>query len=208
MPWLFLVLCTFAALSFPTAAATHFTTNATWKYYRGTNEASLPDRTLWRSRSFNDSGWSEGVAPFYFDAGTGASPYIGNTLLSDMRGNYNHLFLRKSFTVDDPLLIYALKLRFKVDDGFVLWVNGQELLRQGVTQINTLTNNSVTSIAPEPLPLKIVDLTNPRPAAYLVAGQNSLAVQVINATKTDDDLFFDLGLDSPGAVSRTRLCRQ
>jgi hypothetical protein len=150
MPWLFLVLCTFAALSYPTAAATHFTTNATWKYFRGTNEASLPDRSAWRSPSFNDSSWSEGAAPFYFDAGTSGNLYTGTTLLSDMQGTYNHLFLRKRFTVDNPSEIYALKVRFQVDDGLVLWVNGRELLRQGVSQINTLTNYSTTSIAPEP----------------------------------------------------------
>lgn len=40
-------------------------TNTTWKYFKGTSEASLPDTTAWRQIVFNDSSWLTGRAPFY-----------------------------------------------------------------------------------------------------------------------------------------------
>src|SRR6476659_5999154 len=39
---------------------------ATWKYLRGTAEASSPDATLWRTRTFDDSAWLDGAMPFWY----------------------------------------------------------------------------------------------------------------------------------------------
>src|SRR5687768_4006436 len=42
-------------------------TNSIWAYRKGTNEASTP-ANAWRALTFNDSSWTTGAAPFYYDA--------------------------------------------------------------------------------------------------------------------------------------------
>src|SRR5947207_8874014 len=74
--------------------ATVFTTGTTWRFLRGTNEASLPDTTAWRSNSFNDAGFSDAPAPFWY-----GDVRSGGTQLTDMQNNYTCFFLRKSFVV-------------------------------------------------------------------------------------------------------------
>jgi len=70
---------------------------STWKYLKGTAEASNPVSD-WRQPGFDDAAWSEGGAPIGFDGG--GLPM--RTLLSDMKGNYTSVFMRTSFDVAIP----------------------------------------------------------------------------------------------------------
>ncbi|MBN1675507.1 MAG: lamin tail domain-containing protein, partial [Kiritimatiellae bacterium] len=97
---------------------------AAWRYREGTREASTP-ASAWRDARFVDSGWPSGAAPF----GYGDGPY-GTTLT--MRDVYTSLYLRRTFVTDQPSLVSELKLDALYDDGFVVWVNGQELARVNV----------------------------------------------------------------------------
>ena len=51
--------------------------NSVWHLFRGTNEASGPTGTEWRTNTFDDATWETRSAPFYF--GTNFSP-AGGTL--------------------------------------------------------------------------------------------------------------------------------
>jgi hypothetical protein len=59
--------------------------NANWRFLKGLAEASTPT-DAWRAPAFNDDGWSDSPAPFYY-----GDPYntaeIPGTLLSDMQNN-------------------------------------------------------------------------------------------------------------------------
>src|SRR5436190_20022001 len=127
-----LTLCALVALSTLTTlrAAPIFPTNSTWKYMKGTAEASSPDTTAWRALGFDDSTWASGAAAFYYDTDTNPSTaYTGNTVLADMQGGYTCIFLRKTFTVSNPAALAALRLTGICDDGFIAWVNGREIGR-------------------------------------------------------------------------------
>ena len=85
-----LTLCALVALSTLTTlqAAPIFPTNSTWKYMKGTAEASTPD-TAWRALGYDDSTWASGGAAFYYDTDTNpGTAYTGNTQLADMQGAY------------------------------------------------------------------------------------------------------------------------
>jgi len=97
----------------------------TWRYRKGTAEASSP-ATAWRRARFDADGWAEGAAPF----GYGDGPY--GTELPDMRYNYSSLYMRRTFQVRNPAAISALELALLYDDGFVAWLNGQEIARHNV----------------------------------------------------------------------------
>src|SRR5690606_4266585 len=55
-----------------------------------------------------------------------------NTTLGDMRYNYSSVYLRKSFTVPADDIPGRLKLRIRIDDGCVVWINGHEVDRRHV----------------------------------------------------------------------------
>jgi hypothetical protein len=94
-------------------------TNSVWSFFRGTNEASQPNPTEWRTNTFDDSSWEVGQAPFYF----GFSPTNG-TLLSDMLSNYTCIFLRQSFVLTNAQSAIGMSNRAYADDGFIIWLNG------------------------------------------------------------------------------------
>ena len=96
---------------------------AAWRYRKGTEEASAP-AARWRERLYDDSGWSNGPAPFGY-----ASGWSGGTELDDMQDNYMCVFLRRGFDVADPALVEQIDLDVDYDDGFIAWINGREVAR-------------------------------------------------------------------------------
>ncbi|HCC31236.1 MAG TPA: hypothetical protein DEQ03_14495, partial [Marinilabiliales bacterium] len=86
-------------------------------YLKGSLASSLP--TNWYKPEYTPFIWSESEAPFYYGAKSG-------TLLSDMQGNYSTLYLRTNFTVSGLENINEVNFLVNYDDGFVVWINGQE----------------------------------------------------------------------------------
>ena len=172
--------------------------DANWRWRPGTNEASAPV-TAWRVAGFNDSQFTTAPAPFWYDTGGDSSTLVGGTQITGMQNVYTSLFLRATFVLANTNEIAALKVGALVDDGFVAWINGVEVLRVGVpgvpgdpVSITTLANN-----AAEPVPFVIYTLTNPVSASYLVTGTNVLAVQVFQSTSAaSSDFDFDASLES------------
>ena len=52
-------------LAFDATARVFVATNSTWRYFKGTSEASTPTNA-WRELAFDDSAWLTGSAPFHF----------------------------------------------------------------------------------------------------------------------------------------------
>ncbi|MBN1675890.1 MAG: chitobiase/beta-hexosaminidase C-terminal domain-containing protein [Kiritimatiellae bacterium] len=160
---------------------------ATWRFRPGTEEASTP-ATAWREIGFDDAGWSAGPAPL----GYGDGPY--GTTLTDMLDTYSSLFLRREFTVADPAAVDALRFWVCYDDGFILWLNGEEITRQNVAGTNG------EFVAYDGTALSVVDPTEWSNTLargefpVLNAGTNVLAVQGFNATVTSSDFTFDAEL--------------
>ncbi|MGQ9591545.1 MAG: lamin tail domain-containing protein, partial [Planctomycetota bacterium] len=168
---------------------------ATWKYFRGLAEASSPDAAAWRRLDFDDGAWVEGRAPLgYGEAGIATDLSL---LSPPMEGNYTSLFLRRTFFLPSPEIVSQLVARAHYDDGFVLWVNGVEVLRVNVpgaagdpVPYDGLAASGHEYILPE-------DYDLPDPSGYLVEGANVAAVQVLNASRTSSDLYFDLAVFDP-----------
>lgn len=179
-----LLCCTLASGA---QAAVLFSTNSTWRLFRGTNEASLPDTSAWRSHGFGDSNFTDAPAPFWYGD---ARP--GGTQLTDMLNVYTCIFLRKSISVDNPGEISGLRLTYFIDDGFVAWINGQEIFREGVTNSVLGTNTLAINQPLDPAPLVTTNIAVA--PGVLQSGANTLAVQVFNTSAGSSDLGFDLEL--------------
>jgi trimeric autotransporter adhesin len=99
-------------------------TNATWRFRKGLGEASTPDLGAWRTNGFNDTEFTAAAAPFTY-----GENYAYGTLLNDMINGYGCIFLRQTFEITNLSQVAALRLGAKVDDGFVVWINGSEARR-------------------------------------------------------------------------------
>ena len=94
----------------------------TWRYYKGYSTPAAG----WNAVSFDDSSWLQGAS------GIGFGDSDDATVLSDMQNNYLTVYTRKSFTIDDRSLITGLTLGIDYDDGFVAYLNGEEVARAGM----------------------------------------------------------------------------
>jgi hypothetical protein len=183
----FSVLAALAVLAFSGSAFAEVVipTNSVWRFVRGTNEASAPTGTEWRTNTFDDSSWEAAQAPFYF--GTNYTPATG-TLLSDIYSNYNCIMLRSTFYVSNVAQVIGISNRPYVDDGFLLWINGVELRRFDLfgaagTFLPYYTNANIAAFSAGWTALN--SFTN-----ILLQGTNVVAMQVFNKSWTNDADFF------------------
>lgn len=171
-------------------AALLFNTAASWKYRKGTAEASAPDTTAWRGVSFDDATFTTAPAPFWY-----GDVLPGGTQLTDMQNQYTTIYLRRTFVLNSLADISALRFGAACDDGFIVWINGTEVLRYNVAVVNPLFNSTATAaVGVEPPPFTTYDLLNP--GSYLVTGTNVIAIQVFNAALGSSDLGFDCSLST------------
>jgi hypothetical protein len=168
---------------------------ATWRYFKGTVEPSTTTGD-WRPLTFNDTSWLQGPAPFGYD------PTVAmGTSLADMASNpgYNTFYLRKTFTVTNPVQINSIRFEVLFDDGFNLWINGHRVLYDNVPAENLPYNTLLTDYgysAREDNSYAVYTVTNI--SQYLVAGTNQIAVHVVNHRRDSSDCFFDMKMTGVG----------
>ena len=160
-------------------------TGSTWRYRKGTSEASTPT-TAWRATSFDDSTWLSGAAPI------GYGETFLTTVLSDMNATYSTVFLRISFDVPDPKLFGRLRLESLIDDGINVWVNGTHVARYNLSadelSRTALAQSSLES--GEYVPFELGEAST-----LLVPGKNVLAIQLHNhALSGNPDAFVEARL--------------
>src|SRR5688572_24194379 len=117
------LFCTGSFLNFTQAADTPLVTHGeTWRYNKGNG----PYQANWKTVSDAGLGasWQSGPGGFGYADGDDA------TILADMSTSYSTVYIRKSFTIAAPLdTNLHLVLIMDWDDGFVAWLDGQELRR-------------------------------------------------------------------------------
>ncbi len=172
-----------------------------WKYFKGTKE---PPRS-WRALTFNDSTWETGQSGF------GYGDNDDRTKLSDMRfyektpndpgqPGYLSLYIRRTFQMRNVGDIEKLILRVDYDDGFVAYLNGQEITRANIegTPNQAVSYNTKAKKGHEAGSPKDFDITEK--LNLLKNGKNVLAIQVHNDKITSNDLTI-----IPELVQQTKL---
>src|SRR5437773_1014062 len=143
-----------------------------WHYFKGTTEPSTPIEA-WRQLAFDDSNWL--VGPSGFRSADGG--YDDATILGDMSFRYSSVFFRKKFIVADPAAIKWLVLRLDYDDGFVAYLNGQEIVRKNLAGNpgSPVAFNTAASMSHARGSAEDIDITVFIP--LLASGDNILAIQ-------------------------------
>ncbi|MHC4676727.1 MAG: lamin tail domain-containing protein, partial [Planctomycetota bacterium] len=159
---------------------------ATWRYFKGYSEASSPT-SAWRQAGFDDSLWPTG------DLFIGYGENFMTTELTDMQGNYTSVFLRKNFVVSNPGAINSLKLETVYDDGFNVWINGISVHPPVNVASENMPFDGTAGPAREDHSWNEFYLSPP--SGYLVDGNNVIAIQLFNSSKSSSsDCFLDVQL--------------
>ncbi|HZJ17781.1 MAG TPA: lamin tail domain-containing protein [Chthoniobacteraceae bacterium] len=161
-------------------------TDAAWRYRKGSSEASNP-RTAWRQIGFGeDASWFTGRTSIgYADADD-------NTVLSDMQNVYWSLFFRHTFTVTAGQIPEALLLRVRVDDGCVVWINGQWVASFHTNTDDPLFNTPAQNHEGDTWDEKVIRNAQ----SFLVPGTNVIAILAANSSLNSSDFTMDAELKS------------
>ncbi|MED5381061.1 MAG: hypothetical protein VYC47_00720, partial [Verrucomicrobiota bacterium] len=158
-----------------------------WKLWRGRKTPSRPDYWAWTKAAHDDSDWETAPTPVFF-----GEKVTGGTELEDMKSRYNTFFLRHKFHAPDPVTVTSMTLRAKVDDGFVAYINGIEVARHNVEIAKPKYSSAASKAASEPL--RFLNHALKSPGEFLVGGENTIAVIVLNQRRTSPDALFDARL--------------
>lgn len=178
---------TTAALVLPPAnsvsGSTLVATGATWRYLDNGSDQG----TAWRSNTFNDAAWKSGPAQLGYGDGD-EKTVVGYGPSSSSK--YTTTYFRYSFDLADPSAYGSLDLKMRRDDGAVVYLNGVEVFR---------SNMPTGAVAYRTFALPASDdgvtwFAASVPVSALVAGRNTVAVEVHQADLSSSDISFDFGM--------------
>lgn len=161
-----------------------FSAGALWKY----NDQGMDLGTAWTALDFDDSAWAFGAAQLGYGDGDEVTEL---SFGPDSDNKYPTYYFRKKFRVEDAASIEALTLELLRDDGAVVYINGTEVIRDGMPSgditYNTFANSTVGG--DEEDTFFDFEVEN-----NLTDGENILAVEIHQTSGTSSDISFDLAL--------------
>jgi len=178
------------------AEVTLLEAGATWRVYDGGG----PPPAGWHLPDFDDSGWWSGAAPLGY----------GNTYVvtevgygDDEENRHITTWFRTTFEAGELGEVEHLTVSLLRDDGAAVYLNGVEILRDGLPDGALDYQTLASEVAGQgdedlyhPLVLSAAEVS----AAALVEGTNYLAVEVHQAGLASHDLGLDVGLAAAVAI--------
>ncbi len=157
---------------------------STWKYY----DISSPLKSNWVEASFNDASWASGQGIIgYGDSQTTQIGFGG-----DAQNKNITAYFRSTFQINDLSSITGLTINLLRDDGAIVYLNGEEVVRSnmpiGTISNSTLASSAVSGNDEETYLVYNIDALN------LIEGVNTIAVEVHQSSSNSSDLSFDLEL--------------
>ncbi len=169
-----------------TTTTTLIAAGAAWKYLDdGSNQGSS-----WRGVSYNDSAWQAGPAPLGYGDGDEATVVSYGPSAS---AKYITTYFRREFQVADPTTFTSLLLKLVRDDGAVVFLNGQEVVRSNMPE--GAINNQILAAGSVGGADESTFLSYNIPTSALRAGRNVIAVEVHQVSIDSSDISFDLSLE-------------
>lgn len=142
----------------------------------------------WTTAEFDDTAWLSGSVPVGFDRKETAtySTLVATDIGAAMFDMNASVFMRATFDLVDPTALTALVLRLRYEDGLILHLNGQEVLRRNSSGSFFNSSAQRPRLEGEALSPEIIDLSSS--LDLLQSGTNVLAIQGLN--RRADDLDF------------------
>ncbi|MCP4189550.1 MAG: hypothetical protein GY768_02860 [Planctomycetaceae bacterium] len=144
----------------------------------------------WTRLDFNDSSWQQGPTGIGFEKSASGTydPLIATDIVDEM-SDRTSVFVRIPFQVESLEDLNDLTLRMKYDDGFIAYLNGTEVAREGVG--NGVARYDMTSRGHADS--QAVEFENIDISAFvnqLRVGGNVLAIQAVNSSTSSSDMLM------------------
>jgi len=141
--------------------------------------------SAWTLVGFDDASWLRGTTGVGFDY-----PGFVGLDVTAMRGVNTSVYIRIPFNVEADAPVTRLTLRMKYEDGFVAYLNGHEVARANAPAgTEPAWNASATANRPDSEAVEFADFDISAQAHRLVAGDNILALHVLNIDLISSDLL-------------------
>jgi hypothetical protein len=177
----------------PLSGMTFVAPRSTWKY----RDDNSNQGTGWRAETFNDSTWAAGPARLGY-SNSGEDGEVTTVNGGPVGGRYMTTYFRRTFNVASVSGLRDLTVSIQRDDGAVVYLNGQEIMRENLPEGVTITSSTPANGA-----IGGADeqawISRPVSTTLLKAGANTLAVEMHQSGPGSSDLGFDLQLT--GSVS-------
>ncbi|YCM45620.1 hypothetical protein V2O64_06265 [Verrucomicrobiaceae bacterium 227] len=155
-----------------------------WKYSNG--DVKPPEN--WKDVDFDDSQWLSGEAPLGY-----GNYQLRTKVRSEKSPRPIVSYFRTSFVVDDPNQWEKLRLKYKADDGAVVYLNGQWISSFNMPGGEIDDTTTATKTIRGWVPYKEEDLPSGA-LMHLVKGKNTISISAhqVNPTSSDLNLAFTL----------------
>ena len=162
--------------------------DAEWKFM--VTNAALD--AAWTTEGFDDSAWETGKAPLGFGddySETDPSLPIGTVVgFGGDDANKNITTYFRSVVDAGKISGYSeLEVYIHVDDGAVVYINGQEVFRKGIEEGTEVKYDTTAKFKPKEETFRI-------PASLLKDGINVIAAEVHQDGGDSSDLWFEMGI--------------
>ncbi len=150
----------------------------------------------WNTLAFNDAAWTGGAGGVGYERGTGYENLIGIDVETAMYGLNGTCYIRTPFSVTGPMIgqLDALTLRVRYDDGFIAYLNGQEVARTGNAPASPQWNSEASYTHDDAEAVIFQDFDISAHIGLLQAGNNVLAIQGLNSPASSSDFLISFEL--------------
>ncbi|MAX78591.1 MAG: hypothetical protein CL843_00245 [Crocinitomicaceae bacterium] len=156
-------------------------TGAIWSYH----DSGYAVASNWNTVGYNDSAWAFNFTEMGYGDGDEATVISNGSV-------YPTYYFRHNFDAQNFSQYDSLRVFLKYDDGAVVYLNGQEVVREnlptGTIDYNTFASSAIGGTQESAFTTYIV-------ANNLVNGTNTIAVEIHQASLSSSDVSFDLKLE-------------
>ncbi len=122
------------------------------------------------------------------------SAAFAELIQTDLTSQLQHInasaYLRIPFFIEDRSAVNSLQLRMKYDDGFVAYLNGQEVARRNAVGVPPGFAAEATTTHADAAATVFEDINISPYLDHLIGGQNVLAIQGLNVDAADADFLI------------------
>ena len=173
-------------------------------------DASLD--AIWRKVDFEDQDWLAGTNGVGYETGmadppqVSFAPYLNTSVQTTMLNSNASAYVRLPFVVTDPSVVQTLTLQMRYDDGFVAYLNGQEIARANAAD-PLVWNSAATAAHPDTAAAawESFDVTASR--FFLQTGTNVLALHGLNLAANNPDFLMQAVLNESHTATNGPLNR-
>lgn len=163
----------------PNEALQFISRGAEWRYLDDGSDQG----TAWQGTGFDDSNWSSGNAKLGQGEGDETTA---------LEGEHITYYFRHTFDVDSLDSVSGLLIELQRDDGAVVYLNGNEILRSNLP-VGDIGYETLASSQIEGTAERAFGVTK-HGTDHLQSGSNVIAVEVHRVSSSDSDVSFDMEL--------------